>query len=258
MFLRQWRDRRKVHPEVEPIVDEQMQLAKMTQKMREFGLQELNTVPVPENFTDPLLFEPFVDPVMTSYGRIYSSRSIKRHLASIASDPLTHEPLTLGQLYQPPQDILRILDDFNKLRLVIKSKILEANDTDTISNLIASYRFRLVQLDDKMGKACKQQVMDAEIRRIKNNLKLDETNSEHIQFWESKGKGGHNIPTHVRKMMSAANDSSYESVEDFLAAVNAERHGSGCDAFLMFGFRDKTTKELYHQRDENLKTFVVR
>ncbi len=256
MLLRNWRNRKKIYPETE--VDEKARLAEDIREMRELAMLEFDKTTIPPNLIDPLLFEPFVDPVMTAYGRIYSSRSIKRHLLSVSADPLTQEPLTVGQLYQPPKEIMSILDAFNQLRTEKKKRLLEANDTDTVSIVMSSYRFRLIQLDTKMAAACKQLVTDTAIRTIKNNLKLDERNKDHIRFWQSKGKGGDTIPIHVQNMMKAANDSSYETVEDFLAAVNAERRSSRCDSFFKYAFRDEATRNLYRQRDENLKTFVVR
>jgi hypothetical protein len=231
---------------------------KSLQARRESAIQEFETIPIPPNLIDPCLFQPFVDPVITSHGRIYSSRSIRRHLASVNTDPLTQAPLTVGQLFQAPEEIMKIITEFQQLQKDTKNKLLQVDDTDVdaVSELLRSYRFRLERLDSRMETECKKLVTQAAIQNIKNNLKIDEKNKEHISFWQNKGKRGCNIPTHVRMMMRAAND-SFDSVEEFLEAVNAERHLTPYESFFKYTFRDKVTRELYNQSEEKIKTFVV-
>jgi hypothetical protein len=260
MFLNwnNWKKKKTEQKAAEPIALKPLTSVEKTKEMRGSAMAEFYDIPILSNLTDPMLFEMFVDPVVTSAGRVYSSRPLAGHLKRVSTDPLTNEPLTAGQVHGAPEEITTILDDYNRLRLDTISQILKAkHDDSSAETAINTYQLRMIQLDDKMGEACQQLVTQAQIKKIKNNLKIDETNNEHKIFWQGKGKIRHHIPTHVQKMMTAAND-SYDTVEDFLDAINGERRGSNCMKFFKYCLRDGTTRNLYDQKDENLKTFVVR
>jgi STIP1 family protein 1 len=53
---------------------------------------------VPDYLVDPITFELLVDPVVTKNGRSYERATIIEHLKRSPTDPLTREPLTIGDL----------------------------------------------------------------------------------------------------------------------------------------------------------------
>ncbi len=228
------------------------------EKFVEDAIKEFNNIPTPIHFTDPLLYELYVDPVITNHGRIYSRRSIMRHLESTSSDPLTNEPLFPPfKISAAPQEIMDLIEEYSKFKKITKEKILAAKDSDETEELIRMYQLRLIQLDIDMAEACNELVVEAGIKAIKNNLKIDSTNFEHRAFWSSKGLFHKKIPTTVNKMMVAAND-SYNSVDEFIEVINAERRSSYCGKLFKNWFRDSTTRSLYEQEDDKIKNFVVR
>lgn len=221
------------------------------------AVQKLDQIPIPNSFIDPLTFQPVVDPVITPYGNVYSRWPLELRLSRNAFDPVTHQPLSKGQLRQPPAEIMAILGQLDSLRTLTKNAILEAKDIESVDSLLNGYRLALIRLDDAMGVALKAEETTDTIKHIKDNLKIDIKNVEHKRFWEDKGKARRHIPQHVENMMSVAN-LRYDSVQDFLDEVNAQRHLSFSSRFFKACFRDETTKMLYNQQDEDLQTFVVK
>ena len=53
---------------------------------------------IPDHLVDMITFEPMHDPVMTKNGHSYERATIYEHLKRRAPDPLTSEPLTIGEL----------------------------------------------------------------------------------------------------------------------------------------------------------------
>ena len=53
---------------------------------------------IPDHLVDMITFEPMHDPVMTKNGHSYERAIIHEHLKRSPTDPLTREPLTIGQL----------------------------------------------------------------------------------------------------------------------------------------------------------------
>ena len=223
--------------------------------LSELILKQFNEIPIPNNLLDPFLFKPFVDPVITPYGHVYSNQTIMRHLNEANVDPITRQPLTRGQLHQAPQEIIAILTKLEKLQSATKKSIVE--DPKSASTIFETYRSHLILLDIDMEVILKKQIIQGTIRMIKNNLKIDATNKDHIAFWQHKGKSGKNIPDHVHNMMKVAKE-NYDFVEDFLDAVNDERRLSASSKFFKHCFRSNVTLDLYNQSDENIRSFVVR
>lgn len=221
----------------------------------EAALKQFNEVIIPNSFLDPLSFKPFVDPVITPQGHVYSCLSILRHLSEVAVDPLSQLPLTQGQLHQAPQEILAILKRFKALQSDTEKSIM--HDPVSVTAILENYQKKLLFLNMEMEAVLQKQITQGTIKTIKNNLKIDSNNKDHINFWQSKGKSGNTTPDHVRNMMKVAKD-HYDSVEDFLDAINHERRLSASSKFFKHCFRSNTTIDLYNQSDENIKSFVVR
>lgn len=53
---------------------------------------------VPDHLVDMITFEPMHDPVVTKHGHSYERATIYEHLKRSATDPLTREPLAVGDL----------------------------------------------------------------------------------------------------------------------------------------------------------------
>lgn len=215
---------------------------------------QLDQINIPDNLLDPIDFDLFRDPVITQYGHVYSRHTITTHLRNAQVDPFTNQPLTLQMLSQPPQEITNLINGVN----LLKNNTLDSitRNPKNVNTLLTTYQAQLNQLNEAMGASLQRQIVQGQIRTVKNNLKIDVNNPAHTAFWQTKGKSGRNIPTHVNGMMRAANG-EYHSVGDFISEINRRRQMSFCSRFFKYFFRDDSTKSLYNLSN-NLRTFVVR
>ncbi|CZT17651.1 related to U-box domain protein [Ramularia collo-cygni] len=66
---------------------------------------------IPDHLIDMITFEPMHDPVMTKNGHSYERSTIFEHLKRSSTDPLTREPLTIGEL-RPNFGLKAACDEF--------------------------------------------------------------------------------------------------------------------------------------------------
>lgn len=205
---------------------------------------------IPVEFIDSISMEPFNDPVMTRYGHIYCRVGLLTHLQNYPTDPLTGQKLALQDVYEVPSEVISNLIWFNGLlRRFNESK-----------NPIEKRNIHREMTSLARGMATiKQTLIDKRraIETIKENLKIDINNLAHINFWRNKGKGGDKIPEHVYNMMNVARN-NYETVDQFLFALNQARYVSKTSRFFKNCFRDDITKQLYNADNENIKTLSFR
>lgn len=66
---------------------------------------------IPDHLIDMITFEPMHDPVMTKNGHSYERSTILEHLKRSSTDPLTRDPLTVGEL-RPNFGLKAACDEF--------------------------------------------------------------------------------------------------------------------------------------------------
>ena len=135
------------------------------------------------HFFDPLNFKPFVIPVITSYGKLYSSHTIAVRLLYAQVDPCSGKPLNQTMLHEPPAEILNLITAFNKLYPQLKDAVEKKIDEEQERH----NEFELLRLEMEMKNACDQLETRCVIDEAKDHLKLDADNPEHISFWKQKG-----------------------------------------------------------------------
>jgi hypothetical protein len=163
-----------------------------------------------------------------------------------ASPKLTHPSERLSLQMQA------VINDFREAKNI---KIAEINRLDVLTIVrskdahVAQYRARIVELGNRMDVLDGAwQIILLDIERIKDRLKIDSNNLDHRAFWKLRGKNNRNIPNHVQAMMDAALR-HYETVGDFVEALEQARRISNTSRFFGDLSRDSTTIRLYDAPD---------
>ncbi len=209
---------------------------------------DINLFKIPENFLDPIDYKPFIDPVMTPFGHLYSRHIITTYLQGNQTDPFTRQPLTLDMLDVPPADIRQLITNHHYLR----SNILDAKIHS--EELLLKYQTESDKLNQEMEILRERYVNQGVIRAIKNNLKIDIHNPEHLAVW--RGKCRKEIPAHIDRLMQIA-DEEYKTAEDFTKAINKARQRECCSRF--FNFISCNAREYFlSDSSKNVRTLVIR
>lgn len=192
----------------------------------------------PRSLVCPILYSVPTDPVVSIYGTVFSAAKIKEWVRAHHNCPNTRKPLTVNNLNENI-DIYVLVLKYHEMHAEIVKLIngMTLDDEVKVLRAVQQFNEKVQELNGKaeiMLYAINQEVL---IGDLKNKLKIDIYNPEHMRFWHHRSDAKldkcvevtcpenhakYRMPKAVYQLMLVANN-PYAEKKDIVAALNACR-----------------------------------